>query len=79
MAIGSFSAGLAKLRDAAERLTLQWEQAGLSWDDDVRRSIGEKQIEPLRQQLREAAEATARLRDVIMLAERDCGNPDRCE
>ncbi len=79
MSIGSFSAGLAKLRDATERLSLQWNQVCESWDDEIRRAIGEKQMEPLSQQLRESAEASARLRDVVKLAERDCGNPERGE
>ena len=72
MRVASFSAGISKLHSAMETLQRDWEISQEFWKDEASRSLEENYLQPILKQLKETAEATARLSEVITRAEREC-------
>lgn len=72
MARGSLIDGAGQIQQAADRLNEAWSIAMTEWDDQMRRSIQEEQIEPLFQQLRMTLDAISHLNGVLTTACREC-------
>ena len=72
MHTASLSAGLAKLYSAAEMLERTWADTKEVWNDDTSRHFDETRLRPLLQEIAAAAEATTRMSEVLVRAQRDC-------
>ena len=72
MRVANFSAGITKLQSAMETLQRDWELSQEFWKDEASRSLEENYLQPILKQLKETADATARLSEVIARAEREC-------
>jgi hypothetical protein len=72
MRIGDFSASIAKLHSAIDALEYSWIEAQQHWDDGTSRRLGEAQVRPIVQNVREVIEAAVPLGDVMAQIRRDC-------
>lgn len=62
----------AKLRYAAQKLLLHWEEAQTQWNDAVSRDFQRQYLEPLDPPLDAALRAIEVLSEVLARAEQDC-------
>lgn len=62
----------AKLRYAAQKLMLRWDETKSQWNDAVARDFQQQHLEPLEQPLGGALRAMELLSEVLSRAEQDC-------
>ena len=68
--------GKAKLRHAAQKLGLAWEEVQTGWNDSVSRDFQRDYITPLEPQIAAALRAIDQLSEVLTKAEQDCRDRD---
>lgn len=69
MSIGS---SRAKLHGALKELLELWARTRDLWDDQVSQEFEEKHLEPLKRQVRSAADAVTRMDEMLNRAKADC-------
>ena len=68
--------GKAKLRHAAQKLGLAWEEVQTGWHDSVSRDFERDYIAPLEPCIAAALRAIDQLSEVLTRAEQDCRDRD---
>lgn len=68
--------GKAKLRSAAQKLGLAWEEVQAGWNDSVSRDFERDFIAPLEPRIAAALRAIDQLSEVLTRAEQDCQERD---
>ncbi|MGD9648782.1 MAG: hypothetical protein AB7U73_23930 [Pirellulales bacterium] len=68
--------GKAKLRHAAQKLRLAWEEAQTGWNDAVSRDFERDYLDPLEPRIAAALRAIDQLGEVLTRAEQECSQRD---
>lgn len=68
--------GKAKLRHAAQKLRLAWDEVQASWRDPVSLEFERDYLEPLEPKIAAALRAIDQLAEVLTRAEQDCRERD---
>jgi len=68
--------GKAKLRHAAQKLGLAWEEVQTGWNDSVSREFERDHLTPLEPRIAAALRAIDQLSEVLTRAQQDCRERD---
>lgn len=72
MRVADLNSGAAKLLDAVDVLTLNWNDAKEFWRDENARNLEENYLRPIGEEVSAALTAIHRLAEVIDRAQREC-------
>ncbi len=73
MRLGDLRAASGKLKQALDLLRLRWEQTSEVWNDSQRFEFEEHHLVELQHESRKAIDSMNRLAELVVQAQRECG------